>query len=95
MFNGGVTGKNRQLSPCTKITQDWRFSQWPKDEYSLLELSFESLGEHKTRLRVRQSNIPEHDAHGNSRQDELVLNGWNSKFFVGLEKVLGYAVDRD
>jgi activator of HSP90 ATPase len=95
MFNGGVTGKIRELSPTSKITEDWRFSQWPQGEYSLLELTFESLSDHKTRLCVRQSGIPEHDAHGNSRQDELVLNGWKSKFFVGLEKVLGYAVDRD
>ena len=95
MFNGGVTGRIRELSPPLKITQDWRFSQWPKDEYSNLELTFEPLGDQKTRLKIKQSEIPEHDAHGNSRQDELVLNGWKSKFFVGLEKVLGYAVDRD
>ena len=95
MFNGGVTGQIRELSSPHKIVQDWRFSQWPKDEYSVLELCFEPLGEHKTRLTVKQSAIPEHDAHGNSRQDELVLNGWKSKFFVGLEKVLGYAVERD
>ncbi len=54
MFNGGVTGKIRELSPSTKITQDWRFSQWPKDEYSVLELTFEPLGASKTRLRVMQ-----------------------------------------
>ena len=95
MFNGGVTGRIRELSPPLKITQDWRFSQWPKDEYSNLELTFEPVGDQKTRLKIKQSGIPEHDAHGNSRQDELVLNGWKSKFFVGLEKVLGYAVDRD
>jgi hypothetical protein len=35
------------------------------------------------------------DKHGNGNQDQLILNGWNERFFVGLEKVLGFPVDRD
>ena len=95
LYNGGVTGTVKSLEPDHKIVEDWRFSQWEQGTFSSLELSFVSLGPAKTRLEIRQSNIPEKDGHGNPEQDRLVLNGWKEKFFMTLEKVLGFAVDRD
>jgi len=94
LFSGGVLGRVKELVPNTKIVEDWKFSQWG-DEYSTLELSFIAVNDHATKLQVNQTEIPETDAHGNSRQDELVLSGWTDKFFIGLEKVLGFPVLRD
>ena len=94
-FNGGVSGTITKLMPESSITENWRFSQWSEGVFSLLELSFIPLGAQKTRLSVTQSGIPETDAHGNLEQDQLVLSGWKDKFFVGIEKVLGFPVDRD
>lgn len=95
LFNGGVTGSIVKLEPESRILEKWRFSQWSEGVFSDLELSFTSIGAQKTRLHVKQTNIPEKDAHGNLEQDSLVLNGWKGKFFVGIEKVLGFPVDRD
>jgi len=94
LFSGGVLGRVKELVPNTKIVEDWKFSQWG-DKYSTLELSFIAVNDHATKLQVNQTEIPETDAHGNSRQDELVLSGWTDKFFIGLEKVLGFPVLRD
>ncbi len=94
LFSGGVVGRVKELVPFAKIVQDWKFSQWG-DVYSNLELCFVPVNGQCTKLVIKQTLIPETDAHGNSRQDELVLSGWKNKFFVGLEKVLGFPVDRD
>jgi activator of HSP90 ATPase len=94
-FAGGVTGKVVRLEPVSTIVEDWRFSQWSDDCFSTLELTFNQAGENRTILSVQQSGIPEADKHGNGNQDQLVLNGWNDRFFMGLEKVLGFPVDRD
>jgi activator of HSP90 ATPase len=95
MFNGGVTGEIVELVPNERICEKWRFSQWEDNVYSDLELSFVRLGDCKTQLRVVQRNIPERDRHGNPHQETMVLNGWKEKFFMTLEKVLGFGVDRD
>ena len=95
MFNGGVTGRITTLVPDQLIREDWRFSQWEDGVYSSLELSFDQIGQSKTKLTVRQTNIPDTDRHDNGEQDRLVLNGWKDKFFMSLEKVMGFTVDRD
>ena len=94
-FNGGVTGSITQLDPDSKIQQNWRFAQWEDNVFSTLEISFNSLGQERTEMTIRQSGIPENDKHGNGGQDRLVLSGWNDRFFLGLEKVLGFPVERD
>ena len=94
-FNGGVTGNIVRLNPESLIEETWRFSQWSDECFSTLELHFEESGSNRTKFTVRQSGIPETDKHGNGNQDQLVLNGWNERFFAGLEKVLGFPVDRD
>ena len=95
LFNRGVTGSIINLVADSKIVQKWRFSQWSEGVFSTLELSFVHLGSARTRLEVYHYDIPDKDAHGNLEQDQLVLNGWEQKFFIGIEKVLGFPVDRD
>ncbi len=95
LYNGGVTGSNVELVPCEKIVQKWRFSQWEPNLFSILELSFIRVGDCRTKLQVHQTGIPERDHHDNPDQEVLVLNGWKLKFFMTLEKVLGFPVDRD
>lgn len=95
MFNGGVTGKNTLLVENKQINQDWRFSQWSSGTFSQLSIRFVQVSPSKTRLEITQENIPDRDGHENGGQDELVLDGWKNKFFMGLEKVIGYPVDRD
>ena len=94
-FAGGVTGNVVRLEPETTIVENWRFSQWSDDCFSTLEMKFAEAGPNRTIFTVTQSGIPETDKHGNGNQDQLVLNGWNDRFFMGLEKVLGFPVDRD
>jgi activator of HSP90 ATPase len=95
MFNGGVTGTITHLEPNQRIVEDWRFSQWEDGAVSHLELLFEAIGYQKTKLIVKQSNIPDVDKHGNGEQDRLVLNGWKDKLFMSLEKVFGFTVERE
>ena len=94
-FNGGVSGNIVELEANTRIVEKWRFSQWEDDCYSTLEIAFIPAGSERTKMVVRQTEIPSTDKHGNGNQDQLVLNGWNDRFFMGLEKVLGFPVDRD
>lgn len=95
MFNGGVTGKITSLEPSKQINQDWRFSQWEPGTFSQLRIELLSLSSGRTKLVVTQENIPDCDQHGNGGQDQLVLDGWKNKFFMGLEKVIGYPVERE
>jgi activator of HSP90 ATPase len=94
-FNGGVSGSVTHMDPDSEIQQSWRFAQWEDNVFSTLQISFESLGPEKTEIIVKQTGIPENDKHGNGGQDRLVLSGWNDRFFLGLEKILGFPVERD
>ena len=94
-FNGGVSGSIIELEPYSKIVEKWRFSQWEDECFSSLVIGFQALGSERTKMVVRQTDIPSTDKHGNGNQDQLVLNGWNERFFVGIEKVLGFPVERD
>lgn len=95
LFNGGVTGTIIALVPESLIVQKWRFSQWAPEVFSNVQLRFISLGPQRTRLEIVHTEIPDKDAHGNLEQDTIVLSGWKEKFFLGIEKVLGFPVDRD
>jgi activator of HSP90 ATPase len=36
MFGGSIEGIHRELVPGKKIVQDWRFTTWPDNVYSLV-----------------------------------------------------------
>jgi activator of HSP90 ATPase len=59
-WDGYITGKNLKLETNKRIVQEWRTSEFSKDDdNSLLEIGFAKAKE-GTKLSIKHSNLPEH-----------------------------------
>jgi activator of HSP90 ATPase len=68
-----ITGKNLELTPCVRILQSWRTTEFQEDEAdSLLEILL-TEGDGKTVITLNHSNLP---AHG-----EQYKKGWEDHYF--------------
>ena len=95
LFAGSVTGKIKALDENKQIVQSWRFSNWSENIYSEAVISFDSISPSATKVKVIQTGIPSHDKYGNAEQVRLCLQGWEDKYWTGIEKMLGYPRNRD
>lgn len=58
-WDGYITGKYLELIPNKKIVAEWSTTEWPDGaEPSRLELTFEPMGENKTKLTIFHSHVP-------------------------------------
>ena len=61
-WDGYITGKNLQLRRPGYIKQSWRTSEFPENQPdSLLEVSFQSVGERRTRVILRHARLTDND----------------------------------
>jgi activator of HSP90 ATPase len=77
--------------PDAKIVQSWRFVDWHDGVASTVTFEFSSTQYGVTSLKVRQTGVPEEDKFGHRGIVPKVADGWNSKFFTPISKVLGFA----
>ena len=76
-WGGYIQGKNLELEPSSRILQLWRTSEFEdSDEYSLLEVLFESA-EHGTTIRIRHTQLPEHGMQ--------YKQGWRDAYFTPMK----------
>lgn len=80
-WDGYIRGKNLELDPPARILQHWRTAEFEDaDEDSLLEIMLMPEGD-KTRVTIRQSNLPEH---GMQYQQ-----GWRDSYFEPMKRHFG------
>jgi activator of HSP90 ATPase len=76
--NGNTSGYFLELYPDRKIVQSWRMKDWPEGNLSTVSIDLTHAGV-DTQITFEQTNIPE-DLY------EVVLNGWNSRYWEPLKR---------
>lgn len=83
MWDGAIQGKFLELSPYTKIVQQWYFGETETPSIVTLKLHEHKKG---TSLEVHQSNIPEVDY-------EDIIAGWEETYIDSLLDFYGEPED--
>jgi len=73
LLEGAVTGSITKLIPNKKITQKWRFSDWPENHFSDLTIQLEAE-EGGTKLSLTQRKVPSSDS-------QRTISGWENVFW--------------
>eukprot|EP00192_Tetraselmis_astigmatica_P011129 CAMPEP_0117666788 /NCGR_PEP_ID=MMETSP0804-20121206/10577_1 /TAXON_ID=1074897 /ORGANISM="Tetraselmis astigmatica, Strain CCMP880" /LENGTH=349 /DNA_ID=CAMNT_0005474385 /DNA_START=93 /DNA_END=1142 /DNA_ORIENTATION=- len=92
MYGGSVQGRFTELVPGERIVQDWRFSNWPDNHFSKVEIVLEEPEPGNTLLTFTQSNIPPEDKFGNHDVVGNCENGWKDQIFHRIKAVFGYGI---
>lgn len=82
MFGGNVLGTQILLDPSKKIEQNWRFSSWPENHFSIVKLDFEDLGS-QCKLTLTQTGVPAHDF-------DRTKSGWEEYFWIRIRGLCGW-----
>lgn len=82
LFGGSVKGIQETLEEGKKIVQKWRFTTWPENHYSIVEMNFEDEGD-KCILTLSQRDIPSFDF-------ERTKQGWETFFWQRISGIFGW-----
>jgi activator of HSP90 ATPase len=80
IWDGEISGENRELVPDQKIVQTWRYNDWPHGAYSTATFSLEEV-DGGTRLTLNQSGVPD-------SAYEDIKQGWKDYYWEPLKKYL-------
>lgn len=81
LLNGNITGYFVEVIPEKKITQRWRYKDWPKDHYSLVEI--EIIPEKYTiAVHLKQSDVPLHDL-------QRIKECWQQCYWDAIKSIFG------
>ena len=89
MFGGSVHGENVEFEPGKRLVQLWRFSTWEAGVFSKVEMDFTQDREGVTVLKLKQTGIPEEDAHGSAVLPGTDA-GWQDRIFKKIRSVFGF-----
>lgn len=79
VYDSYATGKNIKLVPGKKIVQEWRASDWEKEENSIV--TFDLLKTKTgTRITFTHKNVP-------SSQLKSISNGWKEFYWEPLKEM--------
>ncbi|ABO94156.1 predicted protein [Ostreococcus lucimarinus CCE9901] len=90
MFDGNVQGETTEYVPGEKIVQNWRFSSWPDDHFSVVTVTFREPEPGNCFVDLVQTNVPECDKFGNETVMDTTENGWKNLIFGRIRQVFGY-----
>uniref|UniRef100_U5EP77 Putative response to stress n=1 Tax=Corethrella appendiculata TaxID=1370023 RepID=U5EP77_9DIPT len=82
LFGGNISGKFDEIVPNKKITQTWRYKQWPTGHYSNVVMEFEQMDDH-TVLKLTQTLVPSSEA-------EQTTQNWNRYYFESIRQAFGF-----
>lgn len=82
MFGGNITGKFTELVPHSKISQIWRYKQWPSGHFSNVDIELEEKGDH-TELRLTQTGVP-------AVEVNTTKQNWSRYYFEGMKRAFGF-----
>ncbi|MCL5024932.1 MAG: SRPBCC domain-containing protein [Chloroflexi bacterium] len=80
VYDGDITGTNRELTPDKQIVQSWRSADWPAGHYSRATFLLEVVPG-GTRLTFTQSGVP-HNCY------DSVLRAWNDYYWQPMKAML-------
>lgn len=82
LFDNNISGKFLKLVPHKCIQMTWRFSGWPSDHYSTVNLEFEQKDD-CTGLTLTQTGVPTTDV-------ERTRSGWIHYYWDSLKRTFGF-----
>lgn len=82
LFGGNISGKFEELIPHSKITQQWRYKQWPAGHHSHVTLELEEKDDH-TELKLTQTQVP-------AAEIETTQQNWSRYYFESIKRTFGF-----
>lgn len=82
LFGGNITGKFTELVPHSKISQQWRYKQWPSGHFSNVTIELDERDDH-TELRLTQSGVPVNEV-------DTTKQNWGRYYFDGIKRAFGF-----
>eukprot|EP00088_Acartia_fossae_P028466 TRINITY_DN2928_c0_g1_i12.p1 TRINITY_DN2928_c0_g1~~TRINITY_DN2928_c0_g1_i12.p1 ORF type:complete len:228 (-),score=53.37 TRINITY_DN2928_c0_g1_i12:573-1217(-) len=81
-LGGGISGKFLEVSPFTKIVQEWRLKSWPAGHHSTVEMTLKQTKE-DTKLILVQKGVP-------VKEMESTRQGWHRYYFEAMKRSFGF-----
>lgn len=82
LFGGNISGKFDELIPHSKITQTWRYKQWPSGHTSHVTILLEEKDDH-TELILEQTCVPVADINSTKQN-------WSRYYFESIKRTFGF-----
>uniref|UniRef100_A0A336LKJ5 CSON009954 protein n=1 Tax=Culicoides sonorensis TaxID=179676 RepID=A0A336LKJ5_CULSO len=82
LFGGNISGKFEDLIPHNKITQTWRYKQWPSGHFSHVTLELDEQEDH-TELKLTQTSVP-------TAEVETTKQNWHRYYFESIKRTFGF-----
>lgn len=80
IFDGMVTGINKEIIPGQRIVQSWKGVNWPTKDFTQVIFDFKKVRS-GTFLQLTHKNVPYY-------QYGAIKKGWRKYYFVPLKKKL-------
>jgi len=82
MLGGNITGKFIEVTPFTKIVQEWRLKSWPSGINSTVTITIKQ-GADVTKLFIKQSGVP-------VKEVESTKEGWYRYYIQAMKRSFGF-----
>ncbi|XP_063621994.1 activator of 90 kDa heat shock protein ATPase homolog 1 [Cydia splendana] len=82
LFGGNITGEFRELVPGKKITQYWRYKQWPDQHFSEVTINIDEKNDH-TLVTVKQDLVP-------AAEVDQTRENWKRYYFESIKRAFGF-----
>mmetsp|Transcript_13538 Transcript_13538/g.31158 ORF Transcript_13538/g.31158 Transcript_13538/m.31158 type:complete len:350 (-) Transcript_13538:33-1082(-) len=93
MYDGNISGENVTVVQDQQLVQKWRLRGWAEGHFSTVDMSFEA-SEGGCKFTLKQTNVPEQDAHGNDGQVNVTEDGWRRNILNRIKMVFGFGSGR-
>merc|ERR1711879_1095551 len=82
LLGGNITGKFIEVTPFTKIVNEWRLKSWPSGITSTVTISIKQSKE-DTKILIKQSGVP-------VKEVESTKEGWHRYYLHAMKRSFGF-----
>jgi len=82
LLGGNISGKFLEISPFTRIVEEWRLKSWPAGLTSTVTITIKQTKE-DTILTIQQKGVP-------AKEVESTRQGWQRYYFESMKRAFGY-----
>jgi len=82
LLGGNITGQFTELTPFTKIVQQWRLKSWPQGVTSKVIITIKQTKD-DCKVSIEQSGVP-------SKEVESTREGWHRYYFHAMKRSFGF-----
>lgn len=82
LLGGNIQGKFIEVTPFTKIVQEWRLKSWPSGISSTVTITIKQANE-DTKLFIKQTGVPK-------KEVEQTKEGWQRYYIQAMKRSFGF-----